>query len=80
METEEIEKYFVDKKEQTELSWEPTITGFIECIQNELPDMFDKLSNTGVFPRKRDNELCSFYMRIVDNHIEIGIANIEFIR
>ena len=75
----EVERYFVDEKDQEKLAWPPLMSGFIEEIQDNLPEMFDKLSLTSSLPVGTNNEVRSFYMRIVDYHIEIGVANIEFI-
>lgn len=77
---EEMEKRFIDEKDQVELGWNPKITGDIVNIQDDFIAWLEKLSWTGAFPVKQDNEVTSFYMRVVDNHIEIGVANIEFVR
>ena len=76
----ELARYFVDKQDQEALAWPPLMSGLIEEIQDNLSEMFNKLSYTSSLSVGKQNEVRSFYMRIVDNHIEIGVANIEFIR
>ena len=77
---EKVEECFVDEKDKTELGWQPVITPFIENLESEIGNYLDKLTCTAEIPSPLENETRSFYMRIVENHIEIGVVNIEFIR
>ena len=52
-------------------SKEPLVTREIDWLQEQLPEFLQYLEATG-----KDH---SYYMSIVDNHIEIGLADIQMI-
>lgn len=79
---EYVEKYFVDTADQLALSWDPLITPHVENLQEELPSWLNKLKYQyhTEKPQHKDNNCQSFYMRIVGNHIEIGLSTVKFNR
>jgi len=70
---------FFGKKDFEAMKWNPLITPYKENIENEIEEWLEKLGWETELSIG-ENQYISYYIRMVDRHIEIGFANIEFNR
>jgi len=71
---------FFDKRDFVAMERAPTITPYRDWMLEEIESWLDKLECNGMKRTVGENEHAAYYIRMVDNHIEIGFANIKFIR
>jgi len=69
-----------DQRDFKAMRWDPTITPYRQNILEEIEEWLKKLEWEGLERELGENEHAAYYIQMVDNHLEIGFANIKFIR